>query len=100
MIWLIGYDIRDNKLRKKIADILLQFGCQRIQLSIFIGYVLPNHFANMHQKINTIYQLHREAKDSVFFIKITVNQLQNMLSLGINKVDVSYLDGQENTLYF
>jgi len=36
---LVVYDITDNNLRSKVADILKDFGLVRIQKSAFIGYL-------------------------------------------------------------
>ena len=45
MLYLIIYDITDNSLRNKLADILKDFGLDRIQYSAFIG-TLKRHELN------------------------------------------------------
>ncbi len=37
MISLLIYDIPDDKLRAKVADICLDYGLERIQFSAFLG---------------------------------------------------------------
>ena len=37
--YLICYDIRDNKIRKKIANLLLDLGLRDIQRSVYWGFL-------------------------------------------------------------
>jgi CRISPR-associated protein Cas2 len=48
---LVVYDIPDDKLRGKIADICLDYGLERIQYSSFLGELNHNHQEEIMQKI-------------------------------------------------
>lgn len=39
MLTFVLYDISDNKIRNKVADICLDYGLQRVQLSTFEGFL-------------------------------------------------------------
>ncbi len=37
MLYMISYDIQSNRLRKKVFNLLIYFGLDRVQFSVFIG---------------------------------------------------------------
>jgi CRISPR-associated protein Cas2 len=51
MVSLLIYDIPDDKLRAKVADICLDYGLERIQYSAFIGELNHNRQEEILQKI-------------------------------------------------
>jgi len=96
MIWLIAYDISDNRARKKIADLLIQYGFERIQLSVFIGHILPYKkeelYGLLQPKVNPL-------TDRIIMIRITENQINNCVSLG-NDIALTSIFDDGNVLYF
>ena len=51
MISLVIYDITDDRLRAKVADICLDYGLERIQYSAFRGELNHNRQEELLQKI-------------------------------------------------
>jgi CRISPR-associated protein Cas2 len=51
VISLVIYDIPDDKLRAKVADICLDYGLDRIQYSAFLGEMNHNRREELLQKI-------------------------------------------------
>ena len=51
MISLIIYDIPNDKLRSKIADVCQDYGLDRIQFSAFLGEINHNRREELLQKI-------------------------------------------------
>lgn len=51
MISVLIYDIPDDKLRAKVADICLDYGLERIQFSAFLGELNHNRQEEILQKI-------------------------------------------------
>lgn len=51
MISLVIYDIPDDRLRAKVADICLDYGLDRIQYSAFMGELNRNRQEELLQKI-------------------------------------------------
>ena len=51
MISLLIYDIPDDRLRAKVADICLDYGLERIQYSAFMGKLNHNRQGELLQKI-------------------------------------------------
>ena len=52
-MYLISYDIEDNKLRKKLADILLDYG-SRVQFSVFECDISNSEYKEMYKKMVTL----------------------------------------------
>jgi len=48
---LLVYDIPDDRLRTKVADICLDYGLERIQYSAFFGELSRNRQEEIMQKI-------------------------------------------------
>lgn len=48
---LLIYDIPDDKVRTKVADICLDYGMERIQFSAFLGELNHNRQEEILQKI-------------------------------------------------
>lgn len=51
MIVLLIYDIVEDKVRNKLADICLDYGLERIQYSAFLGELNHNRQEEMLQKM-------------------------------------------------
>ncbi|MCL5076339.1 MAG: CRISPR-associated endonuclease Cas2 [Chloroflexi bacterium] len=51
MTSLLIYDIPDDALRNKVADICLDYGLERIQYSAFLGEINHNRQEELLQKI-------------------------------------------------
>ncbi|RLC95737.1 MAG: CRISPR-associated endonuclease Cas2 [Chloroflexi bacterium] len=51
MISLVIYDIPEDKLRAKVADICLDYGLDRIQYSAFLGELNHNRREELLQKV-------------------------------------------------
>lgn len=51
MTSLIIYDIPDDRIRAKVADICLDYGLERIQYSAFMGKLNHNRQEELLQKI-------------------------------------------------
>lgn len=51
MTSLLIYDIPDDRLRAKVADICLDYGLERIQYSAFLGELNHNRQEELLQKI-------------------------------------------------
>jgi len=48
---LVVYDIPDNRVRAKVADICLDYGLERIQYSAFFGELARSHQEELLMKI-------------------------------------------------
>ena len=53
---LISYDIEQNRLRLKIAKLLLRYGLHRIQYSVFLGDLQDGALGQLERQLNTLPQ--------------------------------------------
>lgn len=86
---LVCYDITDNRLRKKIADLLIYYGLTRVQYSVFIGYVAATHFEKMKDEIRLKIDELGVDTDSIIFMPLHEDQIKTMIIFG-------KLQGEEN----
>jgi CRISPR-associated protein Cas2 len=61
---VISYDIPDDKRRLKVAKLLLDYGGQRVQRSVFECYLTPQHLARLHERLQ---KLHNAEADNIRF---------------------------------
>ncbi|MCC6165696.1 MAG: CRISPR-associated endonuclease Cas2 [Caldilineaceae bacterium] len=61
---VISYDIPDNKRRLKVAKLLLDYGAERVQRSVFELYVTPQHLERLQARLA---KLHKAEEDSIRF---------------------------------
>ncbi|MFN3284343.1 MAG: CRISPR-associated endonuclease Cas2 [Pseudothermotoga sp.] len=51
---IVIYDITEDKLRSKIADVCLDFGLERIQYSAFFGRLSHNQKETLFKKVKRL----------------------------------------------
>ena len=83
MLFMIMYDIQDNKIRTHIAKYLIRKGCMRIQKSI---YLAKGSKKLMHQISETLGEINEayENEDSIFVLPIPQEKFNNMKVIGKN----------------
>ncbi len=61
LFFVVSYDISDNRRRKRVSDILLDFGGRRVQYSVFECRLAAREFARLRRKLHKL----RKASDSI-----------------------------------
>ena len=64
---VVSYDVVDDRRRLKIAKVLLDFGGQRVQRSVFECFITPANLEKLRQKVQRLID---EDADSVRFYKL------------------------------
>jgi len=49
---LVAYDIKKNKIRNKVSELLKYFGLERFQYSVFFGYLEPKNVREMKKELD------------------------------------------------
>jgi len=75
---LVIYDISSDKVRKKVADQLLDLGLVRAQYSVFIGTANQNRI----DEITLFAEEHLSAKDRLYVIPISQDGLSESRQIG------------------
>ena len=96
MIYIIFYDIASDKLRNKVAKVLIIMGFERLQLSVFTGLENPVKNIILWQTINKI--LKNEPKAKFFILPVKKDYFCAMQGLGFENLDLEYLAGKRRSL--
>ncbi len=79
MLILVIYDITEDEVRQKVANLLLQYGFKRIQRSAYIGKI-PNHILKeLEIKLRKIM---KTAHGNIQIFKITKQQYRSRIEIG------------------
>lgn len=98
MIYLIMYDISDNKVRTVIARYLERQGCIRVQRSVFIARSENRHFQEVLETLREV-NAYYENEDSIILVPVNASDVRSMKLLGKN-VTLDTIIDPPNTLFF
>lgn len=98
MIYLVMYDIEDNKVRTLIAKYLLQKGCVRVQKSVYMAKTTPKVYQEIKESMRDIQDCY-ENNDSIILIPVPTNTPGSMEIIG-KDVQIDILRDNPNTLFF
>lgn len=98
MVYLIMYDIENDKIRNRIARYLERNGCVRIQKSVYVARSQPRQFQQIHDTLREV-QSYYDNEDSILLIPANQNDLRAMRIIGKQLYLETLLD-PPNTLFF
>ncbi len=98
MLFLVMYDIENNKVRTEIAKYLIRKGCIRIQKSVYIANLKRSIFDEINKTLKEIQQMY-DNNDSILLIPMSSDEVKSMKIIGQN-VDIDLILGNRNTLFF
>jgi len=98
MLYLVMYDIENNKVRTQIAKYLIKKGCLRIQKSVYLAKSSPammNEISTTLRDINGMYQ----NEDSIFVLPVPEEKFSHMRVIGLN-IEFDIVTKPKNVLVF
>ncbi len=98
MLYVIMYDIENNKVRLLLAKYLLEKGCIRIQKSVYLARTVPKIFQEIKEAMREI-QKYYENEDSIILIPIPINTPGSMEIIG-KDIQIDLIADKPNTLFF
>ncbi|WP_448518903.1 CRISPR-associated endonuclease Cas2 [Rhodoflexus sp.] len=98
MLCFVMYDIEDNRIRKKIADYLIEKGLQRVQKSVFLGQLHQKAYQEIYQTMHAL-QAAYENEDTIMIVPVAEQDLRSMRLIG-REVNMEITLGRANTLFF
>ena len=98
MAHLICYDIENNYLRTKMGNAILDYGFDRINLSVYLGTIDKKSLAELEEALKKMLEKRGKPNDSLMFIAVTAQQVHNMRVYGKNDLDKDDLAGEKSTL--
>lgn len=81
MVYMILYDIEDNRVRNQVSKYLIKKGCHRIQKSVFITEMNRAGMLNIRdtlQRVNALYQ----NEDSLIILPVAEDSLNAIQIIG------------------
>jgi CRISPR-associated protein Cas2 len=98
MLYLVTYDIQDNKLRTKIAKVLVKNGLERIQYSVFMGDLTDTVKNFILDKVKIL--IGGATEYSVLFIPLHKDMLFDITEISEHNLDWEYLKGEKICMTF
>jgi CRISPR-associated endonuclease Cas2 len=98
MVYLIMYDITDNKVRREIANYLISSGCTRIQKSVYLVKTENTRFQEIYDTLSEVNELYAN-EDSIILVPVNSADVRSMKLIGKN-VDIQLITDPPNTLFF
>ncbi len=98
MIYLIMYDITDNKVRTQISKYLEKQGCTRIQKSVFLARSEAKNFQEIHDTLRDVNEMY-DNEDSIILVPVNASDARSMKLIGKN-VQIEAITDKPNTLFF
>lgn len=95
---LICYDIEGDYLRTKIGNLILDYGFDRINLSVYLGTIERSSLTALEGEIEKMIAGKGKESDSVLVLQITALQVHEMKVIGKNDLDKGELSGEKSTL--
>ena len=66
-MYIVSYDITNNKLRKKVSDVLMNYG-QRVQYSVFECEIDSNRYKKMYSQLLELTGNMKEGNIKFYFL--------------------------------
>ena len=96
MLYLVSYDIEEDKLRTRVSKTLEKAQLQRIQYSVFLGEISEEKLTDL---IIRITKIKGEAlKFHVLFVPLHLPVLDTLREVGDNTIDWEYFKGEKDFL--
>lgn len=98
MLYLVMYDIEDDRVRTMIAKYLLRKGCIRIQKSVYLADTPREVFEEIATTLKEVNQLY-DNHDSIILLPLSIDELRSMKIIG-KDVDLSLFTDPPNLLFY
>lgn len=83
MLYMIMYDIENNKIRTHIAKYLIKKGCMRIQKSVYLVKGTKGEMNEISQTLKEVNEAYDNG-DSIFVLPVPQEKFNNMKVIGKN----------------
>lgn len=98
MLYLVMYDIEDDRVRTAIAKYLLSKGCIRIQKSVYMARSKQQEYHEISTTLKEVQEAY-ENNDSILLVPVTSTNVGSMKILG-KDIQIESIIDPPNTLFF
>ncbi len=96
MIYWVMYDVKNDRIRSKIAKACEKIGLYRVQYSVFLGTLERSHVDSLQLQIE---DLINEKTDSVYIFPMSKDELKQTVLLG-QAFDKKLITDEVQALFF
>ena len=98
---MISYDIENDRMRVKVAQLLIRWGLHRVQYSVFLGSVSKEKVLSLfHELEHFRAEKAWVATNSIMIIPIHRSQVKSIRMIGTWPNRWEEMTGEKNTLIF
>lgn len=97
MLYLVMYDIENNKVRTEIAKFLIAKGCVRIQKSVYLARSKRKLYIEISEALEEI-QSYYDNEDSIITLPLTHNALESIQVIG-KDIKIANIVEPSNTVF-
>lgn len=98
MLFVVMYDIQDNRVRTAIARYLIEKGMVRIQKSVYLGNLPVQTYQQISQDLQAVNDMY-ENHDSILVLPLSRDELRSMKVIG-KELQIDLMLGNNNTFFF
>ncbi len=98
MIYLVMYDIEDDRVRTHIAKYLISKGCIRIQKSVYMARTHQQVFQEISETLKEVQEAY-DNDDSILLVPVQSSSVSSMKILG-KDIQIQSLVDPPNTLFY
>ena len=98
MLYLVMYDIENDKIRTQVAKYLIKKGCLRIQKSVYLTKSNRTTYDDIYETLRDINGMY-ENEDSIFVMPIPEEKFAHLKAIGKN-VEFEVITKPKNVLFF
>ncbi|BDC18765.1 CRISPR-associated endonuclease Cas2 [Acidianus sp. HS-5] len=82
MLYVVFYDITDNGMRNKVADLLKKKGLTRVQYSVFIGDLNSARLKDVVAGLRVLQRYNKEGRFSILVLPVTQAMFSQRITIG------------------
>lgn len=97
---LICYDISKNNLRTRLGNKILEYGLDRINLSVYLGAINESSLTTLENWLQQELAAKGDPDDSLVILPLSAHDVQSLRVYGRNDLDRAELAGTKNTIIF
>lgn len=98
MIWILCYDIEDDKTRRQLAGRLEKKGWERLQKSVFATAMDSKEFSRFFKMLQQQFEARLKAGDKVYAWRLSDSQFEEVVKLG-QPYDARWIQGSYDVFY-
>lgn len=98
MLYMIMYDIENDKVRTQIAKYLIKKGCMRIQKSVYLSKSNRTTYQDIYETLRDINTMYKNY-DSIFVLPLPEEKFNHMKVIGKN-IEFELVTKPKNVMFF